>query len=540
MARPAALGRGDAAAARRRLARARRVTARVHVRRAERRARREPSATADVEFRVWAPTAPSSWWRRRGDGDARARRRRAWTASSRRGSRAAPGDDYRFVLDGGRALARPVLALPARGRARPLARRRPGAFALDATRLAARRRSPTSCSTSCTSARSRADGHLRRGDPAPRASSRARRDGDRGDAGRDLPGRARLGLRRRLHLRAAPRPTAGPRASRGSSTPPTRAGLAVILDVVYNHVGPGRRGDRRLRPLLHRPLRDVLGRRDRLLAAPGVREWAIQNAELLGARLPRRRAAPRRHRTPSSTSRAPHVLAELAERVHALRPGALVIAEMETPATVRPIERVGPRRAVGGRAPPRAARPADRRAGGLLRELRRQVAELARELDAPPRTGARLVVCAQNHDQVGNRALGDRLPASALRLAAFCALLSPGTPLLFMGEEYGEPHPFQFFTDHVDPAIAEATREGRRREFARVRRLRRRGRARPAGPGDLPALEARPRRGDAGTARYYERPARLRRSSRTGRSTVEVDEDAAPAARAARRRGAAS
>jgi maltooligosyltrehalose trehalohydrolase len=77
----------------------------------------------------------------------------------------------------------------------------------------------------------------------------------------------------------------------------------------------------------------------------------------------------------------------------------------------------------------------------------------------------RLVVCAQNHDQVGNRALGDRLPPDALRVAAAVTLFSPCTPLVFMGEEYLEPHPFQFFTDHIDPAIAEATREGRRKEF---------------------------------------------------------------------------
>jgi maltooligosyltrehalose trehalohydrolase len=76
------------------------------------------------------------------------------------------------------------------------------------------------------------------------------------------------------------------------------------------------------------------------------------------------------------------------------------------------------------------------------------------------------VICAQNHDQVGNRALGDRLPEDALRVAAAVTLFSPCTPLLFMGEEYFESAPFQFFTDHVDPAIAEATREGRRQEFA--------------------------------------------------------------------------
>ena len=77
----------------------------------------------------------------------------------------------------------------------------------------------------------------------------------------------------------------------------------------------------------------------------------------------------------------------------------------------------------------------------------------------------RLVVCAQNHDQVGNRALGDRLPEDALRVAAAVTLFSPCTPLLFMGEEYFETAPFQFFTDHIDPEIAKATREGRKREF---------------------------------------------------------------------------
>jgi maltooligosyltrehalose trehalohydrolase len=76
------------------------------------------------------------------------------------------------------------------------------------------------------------------------------------------------------------------------------------------------------------------------------------------------------------------------------------------------------------------------------------------------------VVCAQNHDQVGNRALGDRLPEDALRVAAAVTLFSPCTPLLFMGEERFATAPFQFFTDHIDPAIAEATREGRKREFA--------------------------------------------------------------------------
>ncbi|MBO8128759.1 MAG: malto-oligosyltrehalose trehalohydrolase [Peptococcaceae bacterium] len=80
------------------------------------------------------------------------------------------------------------------------------------------------------------------------------------------------------------------------------------------------------------------------------------------------------------------------------------------------------------------------------------------------------VVFAQNHDQVGNRACGERLsalvPFSDLKLAAGVVLLSPYLPLLFMGEEYGEMAPFQYFTSHSDPELAEAVRKGRREEFA--------------------------------------------------------------------------
>jgi maltooligosyltrehalose trehalohydrolase len=75
-------------------------------------------------------------------------------------------------------------------------------------------------------------------------------------------------------------------------------------------------------------------------------------------------------------------------------------------------------------------------------------------------------VYAQDHDQVGNRAQGDRLPPPLRRVATACVLFAPQVPLVFMGDEYGETAPFQFFTDHDDPAIAEATREGRKREFS--------------------------------------------------------------------------
>ncbi len=80
------------------------------------------------------------------------------------------------------------------------------------------------------------------------------------------------------------------------------------------------------------------------------------------------------------------------------------------------------------------------------------------------------VVCSRNHDQVGNRAKGERLSHlvsfEALKLAAGSVLLSPFIPLLFMGEEYGEPAPFQYFTSHSDPALVAAVRKGRCAEFA--------------------------------------------------------------------------
>jgi maltooligosyltrehalose trehalohydrolase len=82
----------------------------------------------------------------------------------------------------------------------------------------------------------------------------------------------------------------------------------------------------------------------------------------------------------------------------------------------------------------------------------------------------RFLVCIQNHDQIGNRALGDRLillvTPAAQRLATGLLLLSPCVPLLFMGEEYGERSPFPFFCSFADPALVEAVRRGRREEFA--------------------------------------------------------------------------
>ncbi len=237
------------------------------------------------------------------------------------------------------------------------------------------------------------------------------------------------------------------------------AGLGVLLDVVYNHVGPGSEAIAAFGPYFtdrhHTFWGDAIN-----YAEDGVREWAIQNAcmwvrdfHLDGLRL---------DATHAIFDERPHyVLAELAERVHAERPSALVTSEI-TVGDLRPIEEWG-----------HDAQWADElhhhlhvlltgehdgyyaafgSGDGLAAQFERRPAE-------------RLIVCSQDHDQVGNRALGDRPAEDELRIRALVALFAPETPLLFMGEEYGERRPFQFFTDHIDPAIAEATRLGRRKEF---------------------------------------------------------------------------
>ncbi|WP_075692698.1 malto-oligosyltrehalose trehalohydrolase [Streptomyces acidiscabies] len=93
-----------------------------------------------------------------------------------------------------------------------------------------------------------------------------------------------------------------------------------------------------------------------------------------------------------------------------------------------------------------------------------------RPLDRSRTAAHRLLGYSQTHDQIGNRAQGDRLSASLppglLACAAALTLTGPFTPMLFMGEEWAASTPWQFFTDHTDPDLAEAVRRGRRREFA--------------------------------------------------------------------------
>jgi maltooligosyltrehalose trehalohydrolase len=91
-------------------------------------------------------------------------------------------------------------------------------------------------------------------------------------------------------------------------------------------------------------------------------------------------------------------------------------------------------------------------------------------IPAENREGRQFVVFSQNHDQVGNRMLGERTSSltsfDMQKLLAGAVIASPYLPMLWMGEEYSEPHPFLYFVSHTDPELAEAVRKGRKAEFA--------------------------------------------------------------------------
>ncbi|HTZ94311.1 MAG TPA: malto-oligosyltrehalose trehalohydrolase [Streptosporangiaceae bacterium] len=94
-----------------------------------------------------------------------------------------------------------------------------------------------------------------------------------------------------------------------------------------------------------------------------------------------------------------------------------------------------------------------------------------RPVDVARLPADRFVCYLQDHDQVGNRATGDRisatLPSGLLKVGAGLVLTAPFTPMLFMGEEWGATTPWQYFTDHPDPVLGQAVADGRRAEFAR-------------------------------------------------------------------------
>jgi maltooligosyltrehalose trehalohydrolase len=268
-------------------------------------------------------------------------------------------------------------------------------------------------------------------------------------------------------------------------------GIGVVLDIVPNHVGAS--GEKALRAFgpyftgrYSTPWGEAINYDD--VDSGAVREWLIQACEYWvrdlhvdGLRLDAIHAV--------FDMSAEHVVAALARRVHAVNPRALVIAEsgLNDPTVIRPAARGG------WGCDAQWADDFHHAVRALVSDEREgyyadfgHVAQLAKAFDrpfvhdggystfrrqrfgapAPDRKPEQFIVFDQNHDQVGNRAFGDRLEPRQLRLAQFCVLLSPFTPMLFMGEEYGERAPFQFFSDHIDKRIAKATREGRRREFA--------------------------------------------------------------------------
>ena len=275
-------------------------------------------------------------------------------------------------------------------------------------------------------------------------------------------------------------------------------GLCVILDVVYNHLGNEGNYLRLFGPYFtarhHTPWGEAINYDQQ--GSEGVRRYFIENAlywvreyHMDGLRLD----AVQTIKDESS----PHILAEIAESVselsHQLRRKVCVIAE-----TDENDERIVRPRAAGGYGLDalwsddfhhaiHAFFTGERK--GYYQDFG-QPEQIVRALNdgfvfqgepfrfwnnRPRGSGSRQmpaqthIICIQNHDQVGNRAFGERLtaliPRGARMLAAALLLLAPQTPLLFMGQEFDESNPFQFFTDYGDPALQKAVSEGRRKEF---------------------------------------------------------------------------
>lgn len=294
-----------------------------------------------------------------------------------------------------------------------------------------------------------------------------------------------------VYLSATHRAYGGPDAFARFVDAAHAAGIAVILDVVYNHLGAsGVKAIEAYGPYFTERYETFWGKAinyDDEDSDP-VREWVAQSAEgwirdlhVDGLRLDAVHAI--------FDAGVRHLVAEVTERVHAVNPAAIVIAEsgLNDPKVIRPAAEHGwgcdAQWADDFHHALRVLLTGDTE--GYYAEFG-TVADLAKAFHRPfvhdgqfstfrrrsfgapaeDRRPEQFVVFAANHDQVGNRAFGDRLRAEARPLAALVSLLSPFVPMIFMGDEYGEPAPFQFFSDHIDKRIATATRDGRRREFA--------------------------------------------------------------------------
>lgn len=301
-----------------------------------------------------------------------------------------------------------------------------------------------------------------------------------------------------VHLYAPQQSYGGPDGLRRLVDAAHRTGLAVILDVVYNHLGPEGNYLDAFGPYFTEAYRTPWGRALNYDGAESdeVRAWVLDNARqwirdyhLDGLRLDAVHGIFDRGAVP--------LLQEIADVVHAEGEAAgrdtVCIAEsdLNDPRLIR-------EKAVGGHGldaqwaddfhhAVHALLTGEREGyyadfgdvGAVAQALREpfvyagQYSPHRRRRHGAPSTGIpreRFVVAIQNHDQVGNRAMGDRLAglvdAPRYRLAASLLLLAPYVPLIFMGEEYGETNPFQYFVHHSDPELLEAVRKGRREEFA--------------------------------------------------------------------------
>ena len=381
-------------------------------------------------------------------------------------------------------------------------------------------------------------------------ASRARHHRDRGHAGGGVPRRSAAGATTACTSRRAQSSYGGPAGLGRFVAAAHDIGLAVILDVVYNHVGASRLRDRGVRPVLHRQVRDAVGegdqlRRHRLRPGPRMGDpervgW-IRDYGIDGLRLDAIHAI--------FDSSAEHIVAEVARRVHddARRCGG---DRRERPERSEGDAR--PRRTAAGRATPRGPTTSITRCRTLVTGERDgyyadfgTVAQLAKAWHRPyvydgdysasassasarrPTTAGRAVRRLRRtttRSATARSAIGCR--PSARPLAAFCTLLSPFMPMLFMGEEYGEDAPFQFFSDHIDDEdrARPRARDGAR-EFAAFARVR--GEEIPD-PQDLATFERSKltRAAGPGAVAAVRRPAgwrrRLPRASATRSSSTRT------------------
>ena len=260
------------------------------------------------------------------------------------------------------------------------------------------------------------------------------------------------------------------------------AGLSVFLDVVYNHLGPEGNYLGEYGPWFtsrHKtPWGDALD-----FSLPPVREYFVQDALRWvswfdGLRLDAVHGI--------ADDSPKHILQEIAEAVH--REGKLVIAESDLN-DPRLIDEYGldaswaddlhhalhvaltgeSQGYYGDFADPLPALVQALRRGWFYQGQFKPSFGRPHGKPAAHLRARHFVVCAQNHDQIGNRARGDRLIELAgedgARVAAAVVALQPALPLYFQGEEWGAREPFQYFTSHGDPQLAEAVRKGRREEF---------------------------------------------------------------------------